>query len=157
MVRAGIILYGYYPDENIEKVIDLKPAMTLLSKIAQVKDLKKGEAVSYGRIFYAPNDMKIAVISIGYADGYLRANGENAYFLINGKKAKILGRICMDMCMVDITEIENVKKGDDAIIFGYYDKNTLLGANTVAKFGDTITYEVLCSVSKRVPRIYKVD
>ena len=63
----------------------------------------------------------------------------------------------MDMCMVDITEIENVKKGDDAIIFGYYDKNTLLGANTVANFGDTITYEVLCSVSKRVPRIYKVD
>lgn len=157
MVRAGIVLYGYYPDDGLQKVLDLKPCMTLNSKIAQVKTIKQNEFISYGHTFQAKKDMKIAVISVGYADGYLRANSNKAYILVNGKKAPVVGRVCMDMCMVDVSDIENVKRGDNVIVFGYFDKNTLLGADKIADFCDTISYEVLCSVSKRVPRIYSFD
>ncbi len=150
MVRAGIALFGYYPDENIDKTIDLEPCMTLYSRIAQVKTLKTGESVSYGRRYTADTDKKIAIVSIGYADGYFRANTNVAYMLVNGKKAKVLGSVCMDMTVIDVTDCGQVKKGDKVVVFG---ENGLF-ANDLAEFSNTITYEVLCAVSKRVPRIY---
>lgn len=151
MVRAGIILYGYYPDKDMPKKLELKPAMTLYSKIAQVKNIKKGSSVSYGMNFVAQDDMKIAVVTIGYADGYLRANSNKSYMLYKNKKVNIIGNICMDMCMIDVTDISDIKMGDDIVVFG---DNINLGADTVSKFANTIPYEILCSVSKRVPRIY---
>lgn len=149
MIRLGIGLFGYYPDEKIEKTLNLRPAMSLYSTVAQVKTIKKGDTVSYGRRFEATEDMKIAILTIGYADGFTRANKNDAYVLVNGWRAKILGSICMDMCVVDVTEIE-VLQGDKVVIFD--EEN--LKANEVSEFSGTIVYEVLCGVSKRVPRIY---
>lgn len=149
MVRAGIGLYGYYPDEKQEKNIEISPAMTVFSTIAQVKELKKSESVSYCGNFTAKQDMKIAVVTIGYADGYFRGNSEKAYFMYKGKKTPILGNICMDMCMIDVSLIENIEKGDRILVFG-----DGLGANVVADFTNAISYEVLCAISDRVCRIY---
>lgn len=156
MVRAGIILYGYAPDSAINHDLKLKPAMTLLSKVAQVKCIKKGQSVSYGMNFIAPKDMKIAIITIGYADGYSRLNSSKGYFYFKNQKVNIIGNICMDMCIVDISDVENIKKGDNIVIFGNSGE-CVLGADEVSKFSDTIAYEILCSVSKRVPRIYAED
>ncbi|MFI3226442.1 MAG: alanine racemase [Clostridia bacterium] len=153
MVRAGIILYGYYPSNILQKNIEVSPVMTLFSKIAQVKTLKTGESVSYGLNFTAERDMKIAVVTIGYADGYFRINSNRAYFMFKGKKVNILGNICMDMCMIDVSNVENIKKGDEIVIFGC-DSGEILGADIVADFAKTIPYEVLCAVSRRVPRVY---
>lgn len=155
MVRAGIVLYGYNP--TLQKNIDLKPSMTVFSTIAQIKNIKKDDFISYGHTFCAKNDMKIAIVTIGYADGYFRANSNSAYILVNGKKAPIVGRICMDMCMVDISEISDTKIGDKVVIFGYFNENILLGADKVSDFSNTIPYEILCAVSSRVPRIYNFD
>ncbi|MBE6738359.1 MAG: alanine racemase [Ruminococcaceae bacterium] len=153
MVRAGIILYGLAPNPAIDNEIPLKPAMTLKSTIAHVKKLRKGASVSYGRTFVADRDMVVATVPIGYADGYLRAISKDGYMGIKGKSAKILGRICMDQTVVDVTDIPDVKIGDEVVIFS--DGND--GAPTVndlAKFADTINYEIICAVSKRVPRVY---
>lgn len=153
MVRAGIILYGLSPSKKLAGKLDLIPAMTLKTAVAYVKTLKKGSTVSYGRTFTAEKDMKIATVPIGYADGYIRQNAENGYMLINGKKAKIVGRICMDQTMLDVTDIDNVNTGDEVIVFGTgeYDEPT---ADSLAANTNTINYEVVCLVGKRVPRIY---
>ena len=153
MVRAGIILYGLAPSPKLSDKLDLIPAMTLKTAVAYVKELKKGADISYGRTFTAPCDMKIATVPIGYADGYIRSNAKDGYMLINGKKAKIVGRICMDQTMLDVTDIEDVKTGDEVIVFGA-GKNGEPTADSVAKNTDTINYEVVCLVGKRVPRVY---
>lgn len=153
MVRAGIILYGLSPSQKLCDKLDLIPAMTLKTTVAYVKNLKKGSDISYGRTFTAPKDMKIATVPIGYADGYIRSNAKDGYMLVNGKKAKIVGRICMDQTMLDVTDIDDVKTGDEVIVFGT-GKNGEPTADTIAKNTDTINYEVVCLVGKRVPRIY---
>ncbi len=153
MVRAGIILYGFAPSPKLLGKLDLKPAMTLKTSVAYVKELKKGADISYGRTFTAEHDMKIATVPIGYADGYIRQNAENGYMLVNGKKARIVGRICMDQTMLDVTNIEGVKTGDEVIVFGSGENNEP-AADTIAKNTNTINYEVICLVGKRVPRIY---
>lgn len=153
MVRAGIILYGLAPSPKLENRLDLVPAMTLKTAVAYVKSLKKGSDVSYGRTFTAPKDMKIATVPIGYADGYIRQNAENGYMMIHGKKAKILGRICMDQTMLDVTDIDNVQTGDEVTVFGT-GQNGEPTADTIAYNTNTINYEVVCLVGKRVPRIY---
>lgn len=153
MVRAGIILYGLAPSPKLENRLNLVPAMTLKTAVAYVKELKKGADVSYGRTFTAEKDMKIATVPIGYADGYIRTNAENGYMLVNGKKAKIVGRICMDQTMLDVTDIENVKTGDEVIVFGN-GENGGPTADTIAQNTGTINYEVVCLVGKRVPRVY---
>lgn len=152
MVRTGIILYGYYPN-NLCKPIEISPVMSVFSKIIQVKSLKKGEHVSYSLNFTAKEDMKIAVVAIGYADGYFRLNSNCGYFLYKGQKVNIIGNICMDMCIIDVTNIENIKKGDDILVFGANSGQTL-GADVVASFANTIPYEILCSISSRVCKIY---
>lgn len=153
MVRAGIILYGLAPSPKLFGKLNLIPAMTLKTSVAYVKELMAGADISYGRTFTADKNMKIATVPIGYADGYVRANAKDGYMLVNGQKAKIVGRICMDQTMLDVTDIENVKQGDEVIVFGT-GENGEPTADSLAKNTGTINYEVVCLVGKRVPRIY---
>lgn len=156
MVRAGIILYGLAPSSKLADRLDLVPAMTLKTVVAFVKEVQKGATISYGRTFTADKKMKIATVPIGYADGFIRQNAKDGYMLVNGKKAKIVGRICMDQTMLDVTDIENVKTGDEVIVFGT-GKNGEPTADSLAENTGTINYETVCLVGKRVPRIYIKD
>lgn len=152
MMRAGIILYGLYPSDEVDKsVLDLTPVMEIHSHISYVKTIKKGDTVSYGRTFTAEKDMKIATIPVGYADGYPRLLSNKGRVIINGKYAPITGRVCMDQFMVDVSHIENVKAGDKVILIGQKD-GLCVSADEIAKLTETINYEVTCNISKRVPR-----
>ncbi|MDR3765622.1 MAG: alanine racemase [Butyricicoccus sp.] len=150
MVRAGIILYGYYPDPSLPHVLDLRPAMTLKARVVQVRNVEPGRTVSYGRTYEVTRPIQQAVLSIGYADGYLRAASGHAHVLVDGKQAPVLGRICMDMCMIEVPEGAKIKRGDEVVVFG----PGAITADDVAQAAGTISYEVLCATSARVPRIY---
>lgn len=156
MVRAGIILYGLAPSSKLADRLDLVPAMTLKTVVAFVKEVQKGATISYGRTFTADRKMKIATVPIGYADGFIRQNAKDGYMMVNGKKAKIVGRICMDQTMLDVTDIEDVKTGDEVVVFGT-GENGEPTADSLAKNTGTINYETVCLVGKRVPRIYIKD
>ena len=154
MVRPGIILYGYYPSEFVNKgVINIKPAMTLKSCISNIKDLGKGEGIGYGQTYITKRISKIATLPIGYADGYPRILSSKFYVTINNMKAPIVGRICMDQLMVDVTEIENINKNDEAVLFGYGHKDYPKADELAHELG-TINYEIFCMFGMRVPRIY---
>lgn len=144
--RPGIILYGLSPSGIPDK--RLIPVMTVKSVISMVKQIKAGDTVSYGRTFTAAHDMTVATVTAGYADGYPRALSNNGYVLINGRRAAIIGRVCMDQMSVDVSDIEGVKQGDEVILFGKE-----LRAEEVAGICGTINYEIVCGISKRVPRI----
>ncbi len=150
MVRAGISLYT--PDCEAEEG-KIRSVMTLCATVAAVRPLEKGRTISYGRTHTLEKDSLIAVLPIGYADGYHRTLSNHATVSVMGKKAPLIGRICMDQCMVDVTEIPETKKGTQVIIFGEPGE-TVIGANGLAALCGTISYELLCSVSKRVPRYY---
>ena len=153
-VRAGIILYGYYPsDEVIKSNLPLKPALTLKAKVAHVKEMDKDMYISYGRTFKTERKSKIATIPIGYADGYTRLLMPGAKVIINGKFAPVVGRICMDQCMVDVTDVGEVKTGDEVILLGK-DGSLKLDADDYAKALNTINYEVLCMFKHRIPKVY---
>lgn len=156
MVRAGIILYGLAPSSKLADRLDLVPAMTLKTVVAFVKEVQKGATISYGRTFTADRKMKIATVPIGYADGFIRQNAKDGYMMVNGKKAKIVGRICMDQTMLDVTDIEGVKTGDEVVVFGT-GENGEPTADSLAENTGTINYETVCLVGKRVPRIYIKD
>ncbi len=154
MVRAGIMIYGLYPSDEVNKeTIKLKPAMTLKTKISHLKILEKDVGISYGQIFRTKRKSRIATLPIGYADGFTRILTGKAEVFINGKRAKVVGKICMDQCMVDVTDIEDVKLGDEVIIFGYGDEG-YPHVNEIAEKLDTINYEIVCMVGRRVPRVY---
>lgn len=153
MVRAGIILYGLAPNPAIKPRFELEPLMTLKSTVSFVKDLRAGCSVSYGRTFTATRDMRVATVPIGYADGYFRSISEEGYMSVKGKKAKILGRICMDQTIIDVTDIEGVEIGDEVTVFSNGADNAPT-ANDLAEMAGTINYEIICAVSKRVPREY---
>lgn len=156
MVRAGIVLYGLAPSPELKDRLDLTPCMSMKTVVAHIKALKKGATVSYGRAFTAFRDMKIATVPIGYADGFIRAYAKDGYMTVKGARAPIVGRICMDQTMLDVTDIEDIKVGDEVIVFG----SGLQGERTaddLAKSADTINYEVVCTVSKRVPRLFTKD
>jgi alanine racemase len=148
MVRPGLALYGMYPGERTEG-LKLRPVMELKTRIAAITCHKPGDTISYGRTFTVQRDMKIAVLPIGYADGLHRILSGNMDVIINGKRAPQIGRICMDMCMADITEIPGCRIGDIVTVFG-----NELPAEEMAEKAGTINYEIVCSVSKRVPRVY---
>lgn len=148
LVRPGIILYGLTPSSASQFELDFKPVMSLKSIVSMVKTIKKDDELSYGRTFKAEKAMKIATIAAGYADGYPRALSNNGYILIKGKKAPILGRICMDQMLVDVTDIENVSIGDEVLLFG---KD--LSVDILAEKTNTINYEIVCGISPRVPRV----
>lgn len=147
-VREGIMLYGMYPDSKPREGV-LKPAMTLKARVTQIRDLPRGTTVSYGRTYTAERDIKSAVVSIGYADGYPRRLSNNASIYINGKPYPQIGRICMDVCMVDVTD-GDVKVGDEAILFG----NGGMSVEEVSQIVGTINYELTCLVTDRAKRVY---
>ena len=154
MVRVGISLYGLLPSPECAEYITPYPVMSLYAAVTMVKPLHKGQAVSYGRIFTAPKDMMIATIAIGYADGYNRNYSNRGWMLLHGKEAPIVGRICMDQCMVDVTDIPEVQVGDIATVAGT-DGDATLTMDDLAALSDTINYEKVCLVGKRVTRLYK--
>jgi len=152
-VRPGIILYGLYPSDDVKKEnLPLKPAMSLKSRVSFIKNVAPGTYISYGRTFVAEKDMKIATIPAGYADGYSRLLSNKGRVLINGKSAPIVGRICMDQFMADITGID-ADEWDEAVLMGQ-NGNDMISAEEIAKSIGTINYEVVCMVNKRVPRVY---
>lgn len=156
-VRAGIVLYGYYPSEDVLKQnLDLKKAITIKTQVAHVKILDKDEYVSYGRKFKTERKSIIATLPIGYADGYSRALTGKAKVIINGKFAPVVGTICMDQCMIDVTDIGDVHVGDEVIVLGK-DKDLKFDADDMAKAMGTINYEVLCMIKQRIPRVYIED
>lgn len=151
MVRPGIIQYGLHPSSD--DTISLKPVMQLKSVISHVKDVEEGEFISYGRTFITPHPMKIATVAIGYADGYSRSLSNKAYALVHGKKATVIGRVCMDQLMLDVTDIPNVCSGDVITLFGT-DQDALLPVEILAEMSDSINYEIVCHIGRRVPRAY---
>lgn len=150
MCRAGIVLYGLTPSSDLKLPQDFKPVMSFKSVVSQVKNIRCGDTVSYGRTFKAQKDMTIATISAGYADGYYRLLSNKASVLINGKRAKIIGRVCMDQFCVDISDIRDVKRGDEVVLFG-----DGLPVEELADIVGTINYELVCAVSSRVIRVKK--
>lgn len=154
-VRAGIILYGYYPSNEVNKErLFIKPALTLKAKIGHVKKLEKDMYVSYGRTFKTERDSIIATLPIGYADGYSRLLSGKAKVIVNGKVTNVVGRICMDQCMIDVTDVGDVKVGDEVIILGE-DRDLKFNADDMAELIGTINYDILCMIKHRVPRVYK--
>lgn len=156
-VRPGLILFGYYPSEEIHKEkIHLKPVLTLKTDVVHVKTMEKDMYISYGRKYKTEKESIIATLPIGYADGYTRLLFDKAKVIINGKLAPIVGRICMDQCMVDVTDIGEVKVGDEVILIGQKG-NVKFDADDIAELLGTINYEIICMIGKRVPRVYIKD
>lgn len=154
-VRAGIVLYGYYPSSEVKKdELSLKPALTLKTNIVHVKTLEEGSFVSYGRTFKTERETIVATLPIGYADGYSRALSGKGRVIVNGKFANVIGRICMDQCMIDVTDVGEVNVGDEIILLGQ-DGNIKFDADDIADVMGTINYEVICMLKQRVPRVYK--
>lgn len=152
LVRPGIILYGLAPDASwMQALLPLKPVMQLKTVISMVKTIPAGASVSYGATFTAKTDMQIATVPIGYADGYPRCMRGKAHMLVNGAVAPLVGRVCMDQCMLDVTGL-NAKAGDIVTVFG-----DGLSVDTYAAWMDSINYEAVCLVGKRVPRVYLRD
>ena len=157
MVRPGIATYGHAPSEDAEGILNLRPLMTVRTTVAQLREIPAGTSISYGRTYTAERDMRVAVLPIGYADGLLRGLSGKVSFRIRGRMARSVGRICMDMCMVDVSEIPEIRVGDEAALFGYDTDGTLLPCERIAQQAGTISYEILCGISKRIPRIYMQD
>ena len=157
MVRAGITIYGIYPSAEVERdIVKLIPAMELKSHVAFVKDLPAGTAISYGGTFASETDLRVATIPVGYADGYPRTLSNKGWVLIHGQKAPILGRICMDQFMVDVTHIADVKHGDEVTLIGR-DGDECIHIDELGDLSGRFSYEFACEISKRVPRIYIKD
>ncbi|MBE6576695.1 MAG: alanine racemase [Ruminococcaceae bacterium] len=153
MVRVGIILYGLMPSSDTFNHPNIKPVMSLKTVVSHVKTVEAGATVSYGSDFVAPKKMKIATVPMGYADGFLRSNAKHGIALdVKGKRAPIIGRICMDQLMLDVTDIPDVQMGDEVTVFG--DSSCINTADTIAAANGTINYEIVCSVGKRVPRVF---
>lgn len=154
LARAGIIMYGLHPNYPLKLPIEVEPVMTFKAVVSQVKELGKGDSVSYGRIYRAPEDnIRAATVTVGYADGYSRLLSEKAEVLVNGKRCPVIGRICMDQLVLDVSHAGNVREGDIVTLIGR-DGNEEITADELASLYGTIGYEVVCGISKRVPRIY---
>ncbi len=153
MVRPGIMLYGCYPSEDLRSLVDLRPVMALKTKIMHIKTVAPGTPISYGRTFYTKKESIIATLPIGYADGLSRRLSNRGSVLIGGKRCPIVGTVCMDMVMVDVSGVPGAKVFDEAVIIGRQGKEEIT-AEEVAELLGTISYEVLCNVSKRVGREY---
>jgi alanine racemase len=152
-VRPGIALYGVYPNSQFKNKVKLTPVMQVRARILHVKNLRKGESVSYGRTYTASRRIKVATLGMGYADGLLRSLSNKGACLIQGKKAPLIGTVCMDMTMADVSKIPGVRAGDVATIFGK-DGRAFLSVEAQAAKAGTISYELLCAVGQRVRRVY---
>jgi alanine racemase len=154
MCRLGIALYGMYPSDEVEKKIPLKPAMEVMSRVVHIKTVPAGTKIGYGHIYTAPCEKKIATISIGYADGFNRSLTEKGYVLIHGKKAPLVGKVCMDLIMVDASAIPEVQVGDLVTVLGK-NGDLEITAETLGALCHSFCYEVVCTFMPRVRRIYK--
>ena len=157
MVRVGVVLYGVAPSHKVRGCEELTPVMSLKSVISMIKDIEAGDTVSYGCTFKAEKKTKIATAPVGYADGFWRSNAENGtQMLIRGQRVNIVGRVCMDQLMLDVTDVKGVKEGDYITLIGA-DKDELITADELAKNNGTIGYEMICAIGERVPRFYIKD
>lgn len=153
-VRPGIMLYGYHTSAHVNPAPDLRPVLSLTTKVAQVRRLKPGESTSYNRTYVVRRPSRIAVLPLGYADGYSRLLSNKGAVLINGKRAPVVGRVCMDMTMTDVTDVPGVSAGTEVTVIGKQEDQQIT-ADDLATWQGTISYEVLCGIGKRVTRIYK--
>ena len=154
MVRAGIVLYGMYPSSEVDPgLLPLEPALQWLSRVTHVKTLPPGREISYGGTYVTEKDTVVATVPVGYADGYRRSLSGRFHVLIRGRKAPILGRICMDQLMVDVTDIPNVAPGDRVTLVGT-DGRESISMEEISAVADSFNYEFVCGISRRVPRIY---
>ncbi|MBR5135075.1 MAG: alanine racemase [Clostridia bacterium] len=156
MVRPGLILYGLYPDAWMRSLLPLIPVMSLRTHVSHVKTVPADVAVSYGQQYHTVDNEALATVPIGYADGYTRRVFGKAHMLVHGKEAPVRGRICMDQCMLDVTGIDGVEAGTPVTAFGK-DGDAELPVETYAAWSDTINYEVVCAIGKRVPRLFLRD
>jgi len=150
MVRAGIILYGLWPSDEVAQTIELRPAMKFKAQVGFTKDMPADRGISYGQTYFTEKPSRIATLPVGYADGWSRLFANKASVSIRGQRAPLVGRVCMDQCMIDVSHIPGVVPGDEALLFGGVD----LPVEEVARHMGTINYEIVCMVSKRVPRLY---
>ncbi len=154
MVRAGIVLYGLYPSSQVDPgLLQLQPAMSWHSRVSHVKTLEPGREISYGGTYQVQKPMRVATVPVGYADGYRRSLSNRFYVLIRGKRAPILGRVCMDQFVVDVTEIADVKQGEPVVLMGTDGQQTI-SAETIAQAASSFNYEQVCDVGYRVSRVY---
>jgi len=149
LVRPGIMLYGLYPSPHVSRSIKLRPAMTLKTKVSYLKSVPRRTPISYGGTFFTRKETRVATLPVGYGDGYSRLLSNRGTVLIKGQRAPLIGQVCMDMCLADVSGIKNVRVGDEVILFGEEPS-----ADEVAENMGTINYEVVCGVGKRVPRVY---
>lgn len=152
--RPGIILYGCYPSDEVDRnQLSIKPVMSVKANIVHLKEVPAGFSVGYGRRFISERPSKIATIALGYADGYPRPYSQQAKVIVSGRFAPIAGNICMDQCMIDVTDVPDVKVGDEVIVMGSDGKNTIL-ADDIAQATGTISYEICCAFGQRLPKVY---
>ncbi|MGH7255597.1 MAG: alanine racemase, partial [Nitrospirales bacterium] len=152
-VRPGLMLYGYHMTPHAADAVDLRPVLSLTTRVIQVRTLAPGQAVGYNRTWSAPSPARLAVLPVGYADGYSRALSNRGAVLLHGVQAGIIGRVCMDFTMVDITRVPQVRPGDEAVLIGRQGTEHL-SAHDLAAWMGTIPYEVLCTLGQRVARRY---
>jgi alanine racemase len=153
LVRPGIMLYGIHPAKGMEQNLEISPVMSLTTRIVSLKEVPKGTTISYGRTFTCERDSLIAALPIGYADGYSRSLSNCGEVLVRGKRAPVIGVVCMDMTMIDVTGIPGISLHDEVVLLGSQGNQTIT-AQDIADRTHTIPYEVLCAVSARVPRVY---
>ena len=153
MVRPGLSLYGLYPSADVSRDIGIRPVMSFKTRIIHIKDMESGDVVGYDRAYRITKPTRVATLPMGYADGYNRLLSNQGEVIIRSKKASIIGRVCMDQCFVDVTNIKDVSVGDEVVLYGRQAQESI-PIESIAKQLNTIPYEVTCSISKRVPRIY---
>jgi len=154
MVRPGLMMYGLPPFKGAEKQITLRPVLSLKTKIVYLKRLPKGNSISYGRTFITKRNSFIGTLPVGYADGYPRSLSNKAVVLVQGKRVPVIGRVCMDMCMIDLTGMKGLDVGEEVILIGKQGQEAI-SVHEIADWAKTISYEIVCGISARVPRIYK--
>ncbi len=154
MVRSGIVQYGMYPSDEVDaQLLPVEPVMEWIAKVVYVKTLPAGRQISYGGCYTTTRETKVATLPVGYADGYRRSLTDKGHVLIHGKKAPIIGRICMDQMMVDVTDIPDVKIGDHAVLIGKSGDEQIT-VDYLAQLTGTLNYEIICGISRRTPRVY---
>jgi alanine racemase len=156
MVRLGISMYGYYPSQEVPRRIELRPALRLLSKIVHLKTVPAGTKISYGATYETTRETKIATVPLGYADGYSRALSNKGHALVRGVRVPVIGRVCMDQLMLDVSKVDGVEIGDEVVFYGRQGMAEIPLDEVADQIG-TITYEVCCDLAQRVPRCYVED
>jgi alanine racemase len=155
LVRPGIALYGALPSADFAGSMDLKPVMTLKSKVAMLKWVDPGTSISYARRYTAGDKTLVASVPVGYADGYRRSLTNRGEALVRGVRAPVIGTVCMDWIMLDVTAVPDVAAGDEVVLMGCDQRGNCIRAEELADWAQTIPYEIFCGISKRVPRIYQ--